>query len=147
MIDRLLYAITEFLGSDNFTLKGQYPNITVLLGDSEIEHPLSEFGIVDPDQLPEPRIVPEVVEGWQAEVAMKISKVDPSDPNSPSVWERLQDLISSMEDLTQKLIIQTVLAKGKIRRDSQLLGTMAALIPLSQERIEDLLILANSIEA
>lgn len=94
---------------------------------------------------PEP--VPIEVEGWQAEVAMKATPVDPEDSESQSVWDRVQDLIAAMPDGIEKITAQTVLARGKIRRDSPMLAQLAPLVPLSEERVDDLMRLAASIEA
>lgn len=94
---------------------------------------------------PEP--VPEEVEGWQAEVAMKATPVDPEDSQSQNIWDRVQDLIAAMPDGIEKITAQTVLARGKIRRDSPMLAQLAPLVPLSQERVDDLMRLAASIEA
>lgn len=97
--------------------------------------------------VPAPLPVPEEVEGWQAEVAMKATPVDPEDPESQNVWDRVQDLIAAMPDGLEKITVQTVLARGKIRRDSPMLAQFAPLVPLSQGRVDDLLRLAASIEA
>ena len=101
--------------------------------------------LVSPPAPPEP--VPEEVEGWQAEVAMKATPVDPNDPESQSVWDRVQDIITAMPDGIEKITAQTVLARGKIRRDSPMLAQLAPLVPLSEERVDDLMRLAASIEA
>lgn len=98
-----------------------------------------------PEPVPEP--VPEEVEGWQAEVAMKATPVDPEDSESQNVWDRVQDLITAMPDGIEKITAQTVLARGKIRRDSPMLAQLAPLVPLSEERVDDLMRLAASIEA
>lgn len=100
---------------------------------------------VAPD--PEPEPVPEEVEGWQAEVAMKATPVDPEDSQSQNIWDRVQDLIAAMPDGIEKITAQTVLARGKIRRDSPMLAQLAPLVPLSEERVDDLMRLAASIEA
>jgi len=94
---------------------------------------------------PEP--VHEEVEGWQAEVAMRATPVDPDDPESQSVWGRVQDIIAAMPDGIEKITAQTVLKRGKIRRDSAMLAQLAPLIPLTQEQVDDLMRLAASIEA
>lgn len=91
--------------------------------------------------------VPEEVEGWQAEVAMKATPVDPEDSESQNVWDRVQDLITAMPDGIEKITAQTVLARGKIRRDSPMLAQLAPLVPLSEERVDDLMRLAASIQA
>lgn len=96
---------------------------------------------------PAPEPVPEEVEGWQAEVAMRATPVDPDDPESQSVWDRVQDLIAAMPDGIEKITAQTVLARGKIRRDSPTLAQLAPLVPLSGERVDDMFRLAGSIEA
>lgn len=98
-----------------------------------------------PPTPPEP--VPEEVEGWQAEVAMRATPVDSGDPESQSVWDRVQDLITAMPDGIEKITAQTVLKRGKIRRDSPMLAQLAPLVPLSEERVDDLMRLAASIEA
>jgi hypothetical protein len=100
-----------------------------------------------PEPEPEPEPVPEEVEGWQAEVAMRATPVDPDDPESQSVWDRVQDIIAAMPDGIEKITAQTVLARGKIRRDSPMLAQLAPLVPLSEERVDDLMRLAASIEA
>lgn len=94
---------------------------------------------------PEP--VPIEVEGWQAEVAMRATPVDPDDPESQSVWDRVQDIIAAMPDGIEKITAQTVLARGKIRRNSPTLAQLAPLVPLSGERVDDMFRLAGSIEA
>lgn len=91
--------------------------------------------------------VPMEVEGWQAEVAMKATPVDPEDSESQNVWDRVQDLIAAMPDGIEKIAAQTVLARGKIRRDSPMLAQLAPLVPLSEERVDDMFRLAASIEA
>lgn len=91
--------------------------------------------------------VPVEVEGWQAEVAMKATPVDPEDSQSQNIWDRVQDLIAAMPDGIEKITAQTVLARGKIRRDSPMLAQLAPLVPLSEERVDDLMRLAASIEA
>lgn len=91
--------------------------------------------------------VPVEVEGWQAEVAMRATPVNPDDPESQSVWDRVQDLIAAMPDGLEKITAQTVLKRGKIRRDSPMLAQFAPLVPLSEERVDDLMRLAASIEA
>lgn len=98
-----------------------------------------------PPQPPEP--VPEEVEGWQAEVAMRATPVNPDDPGSQSVWDRVQDLITAMPEGIEKITAQTVLARGKIRRDSPMLAQLAPLVPLSPERVDDMFRLGGGIEA
>lgn len=87
--------------------------------------------------------IPEEVEGWQAEVAMRATPV-PTDP-AQTVWDRVQDLIAAMPDGIEKITAQTVLARGKIRRDSPMLTYLAPLVPLTQEQVDDLLITADKI--
>jgi len=101
--------------------------------------------LVPPPAPPEP--VPEEVEGWQAEVAMKATPVDPEDSQSQNVWDRVQDIFAAMPDGIEKITAQTVLARGKIRRDSPMLAQLAPLVPLSEERVDDLLRLAGGIQA
>lgn len=96
---------------------------------------------------PEPEYVPEEVEGWQAEVAMRATLVDPEDVESQNVWDRVQDIIAAMPDGMEKITAQTVLARGKIRRDSPMLAQLAPLVPLSEQRVDDMFRLAGSIEA
>lgn len=91
--------------------------------------------------------VPEEVEGWQAEVAMRATPVDPDNPNSQSVWERVQDIIQGMPEGVEKITVQTVLSRGKIRRDSPMLAQLAPMVPLTDERVDDLMRLAASTEA
>lgn len=98
------------------------------------------------EPLPPPP-VPEEVEGWQAEVAMRATPVDPDDPNSQSVWDRVQDIIAAMSDGIEKITAQTVLARGKIRRDSPMLAQLAPMVPLTEEQVDDLMRLAASIQA
>ncbi|MCK9235995.1 MAG: hypothetical protein M0P09_06730 [Acholeplasmataceae bacterium] len=95
----------------------------------------------------EPEYVPEEVKGWQAEVAMRATPVDSGDPESQNVWERVQEIIAAMPDGIEKITAQTVLSRGKIRRDSPMLAQLAPLVPLSQERVDDLMRLAASIQA
>lgn len=96
---------------------------------------------------PEPEPVPIEVEGWQAEVAMRATPVDPDNPESQNVWDRVQDIIAAMPDGMEKITAQTVLARGKIRRDSPMLAQLAPLVPLSEQRVDDMFRLAGSIEA
>lgn len=91
--------------------------------------------------------VPVEVEGWQAEVAMRATPVDPDDPESQTIWDRVQDIIASMPDGIEKITAQTVLTRGKIRRDSPMLAQLAPAVPLTSERVDDLLRLAESIQA
>lgn len=91
--------------------------------------------------------VPEEVGGWQAEVAMRVSKVDLESPASQSVWDRVQDILAAMPDGVEKITAQTVLTRGKVRRDSPTLALLAAQVPLSESRVDDLLRLAASIKA
>ena len=106
--------------------------------------PAKEYEYIDGDLV---EAVPEEVEGWQAEVAMKATPVDPEDSESQNVWDRVQDLFAAMPDGIEKITAQTVLARGKIRRDSSILAQFAPLVPLSEERVDDLMRLAASIEA
>ncbi|AEC22273.1 hypothetical protein PT7_P037 (plasmid) [Pusillimonas sp. T7-7] len=113
---------------------------------------LDDGNTPDPYVPPEPAepsspAIPVEVEGWQAEVAMRATPVDPEDEQSQSVWDRVQDLIAAMPDGIEKITAQTVLARGKIRRDSPMLAQLAPLVPLSEARVDDLLILADSIQA
>lgn len=96
---------------------------------------------------PEPEYVPEEVEGWQAEVAMRATLVDPEDVGSQNVWDRVQDLISLMPEGLEKIAAQTVLKRGKIRRDSPMLAQLAPLVPLTGDQVDILFRLAYSIEA
>lgn len=97
---------------------------------------------------PEPVVeVPEEVEGWQAEVAMKLTKLDDQDSNSQSVWDRTMDIVEAMEDEAMKLTARTVLERGRVRRDSQMLATLSVQIPLSSEQVDSLFIFADSLEA
>lgn len=113
------------------------------------------FALVDPpkpEDPPEPEpedpnAVPAEVEGWQAEVVMRVTLVDPDDPQSQTVWDRTQDLIAAMPDGIEKITAQTVLARGKIRSDSPTLAMLAAAIPLSSERVHDMLRQAAGIVA
>lgn len=91
--------------------------------------------------------VPVEVEGWQAEVAMKATHVDLEDEQSQTIWARVQDLIAAMPDGIEKLTAQTVLARGRIRRDSPTLASLSAMVPLSEARVDDLMRLADSIQA
>lgn len=110
--------------------------------------------IVDVDGLPVPEFVdtppapvPTEVEGWQAEVAMKATHVDLEDEQSQTIWARVQDLIAAMPAGIEKLTAQTVLARGRIRRDSPTLASLSAMVPLSEARVDDLMRLADSIQA
>lgn len=94
---------------------------------------------------PEP--VPVEIEGWQGEVIMRADKVDPEDPESPTVWDRVQALIAAMPDSIEKITAQTVLARGRIRRDSPTLAVLAPLVPLSEDRIDDMFRRGARIEA
>jgi len=113
------------------------------------------FAVVDPpapesplDPEPEdPDAVPAEVEGWQAEVVMRVTLVDPDDPESQTVWDRTQDLIATMPDGIEKITAQTVLARGKIRSNSPTLAMLAAAIPLAQSRVDDMLRQAAGIVA
>ncbi|WP_442592458.1 hypothetical protein ACSBPU_05525 [Parapusillimonas sp. JC17] len=96
---------------------------------------------------PEPIPVPQEIEGWQAEVAMRATPVDPEDPESQNVWDRVQDIIAAMPDGLDKITAQTVLARGKVRHDSAMLAALAPLVPLSGERIDDMFRLGASIQA
>lgn len=98
--------------------------------------------LVSPPPPPEP--VPEEVEGWQAEVAMRAT---PSATEGKTVWDRVQDLITLMPEGIEKITAQTVLTRGKIRRDSPMLAQLAPLVPLSEEQVDDLLRLAGGIQA
>lgn len=91
--------------------------------------------------------IPHEVEGWQAEVAMRATLVEPGDENSQNVWDRVQDLFAAMPDGIEKITAQTVLKRGKIRRDSPMLAQLAPMVPLTQERVDNLLRLADSIQA
>lgn len=93
-----------------------------------------------------PRYVPAEVEGWQAEVAMRVTPVDPEE-GSQSVWDRVQELVSAMPDGPEKIMAGVVLNRGKVRRDSDLLAVLSAMVPLSGDRVDDLFILADSLEA
>lgn len=101
----------------------------------------------EPDPEPDPEPIPEEVEGWQAEVAMRLTPVDPEDPESQNVWDRVQDIIAAMPDGPEKVTAQIVLQRGKIRLDSQMLVQIAPLVPLSQERVVDMFRLAAGIVA
>lgn len=119
------------------------------VGD-EVAHWNGKAWTVLPERPPAPAQVdpvPEEVEGWQAEVAMKATLVDPEDPESQNIWDRVQDIIAAMPDGIEKITAQTVLKRGKIRRDSPMLAQFAPLVPLSEERVDDLMRLAASIEA
>lgn len=89
--------------------------------------------------------VPVEVEGWQAEVAMRATPV-PTDLEV-TVWGRVQELIAAMSEGIEKITAQTVLKRGKIRRDSPMLAQLAPLVPLTDEQVDDLMRLAASIEA
>lgn len=91
--------------------------------------------------------VPEYVEGWQAEVAMRVTLVDPESELSPTVWSRVQDIIAAMPEGIEKLTAQTVLARGRIQKNSPTLAALSAMVPLSQTRVDDLLRLAHNIES
>lgn len=119
------------------------------VGD-EVAHWNGKVWTVLPERPPAPGQavpVPEEVEGWQAEVAMRATPVNPDDPESQSVWDRVQDLIAALPDGIEKITAQTVLARGRIRRDSPMLAQLAPLVPLSEERVDDMFRLAGSIEA
>lgn len=88
--------------------------------------------------------IPEEVEGWQAEVAMRATS---STTEGKSVWDRVQDLIALMPEGIEKITAQTVLKRGKIRRDSAMLAQLSPLVPLNEEEVDDLFRLAYSIEA
>lgn len=106
--------------------------------------------VVLPERPPAPgqvSPVPEEVEGWQAEVAMRATPVYPDDPDSQSVWDRVQDLIAAMPDGIEKVTAQTVLQRGKIRRDSPMLAQLAPMVPLTEERVDDMFRLGGGIEA
>lgn len=94
-----------------------------------------------------PDPVPLEIEGWQGEVVMRATIVDPEDPKSQTVWDRVQDLIAAMDDGIEKIAAQTVLRRGKIRRDSPTLAVLAPLVPLTPERIDDMFRLGDSIQA
>lgn len=96
---------------------------------------------------PEPEPVPEEIEGWQAEVVMRLTPVDLEDEHSQNVWDRVQGIIGAMPEGPEKVTAQIVLKRGRLRRDSEMLATLAPLVPLSSERVDDLFILADSIEA
>lgn len=89
---------------------------------------------VDPDT----NAVPMEIEGWQGEVIMRAERVDPEDPESQSVWDRVQDLLAAMPDGIEKITAQVALQRGKIRRDSPTLTQLAPLVPLSEQRIDDM---------
>lgn len=93
---------------------------------------------------PEPEPVPIEVEGWQAEVAMRAT---PSTTEGQSVWDRVQAIIAAMPDGIEKITAQTVLARGKIRRDSPMLAQLAPLVPLTEAQVDDMMRLAASIQA
>lgn len=119
------------------------------VGD-EVAHWNGKVWTVLPERPPAPgQAIPvlEEVEGWQAEVAMKATPVDPDDPESQSVWDRVQDIIAVMPDDIEKIKVQTVLARGKIRRDSPMLAQLAPLVPLTGEQVDNLFRMASSIEA
>src|SRR5690554_5368777 len=63
---------------------------------------------VDPDT----NAVPMEIEGWQGEVIMRAERVDPEDPESQSVWDRVQDLLAAMPDGIEKITAQVVLQRG-----------------------------------
>lgn len=109
------------------------------------EHRWVDGGWRIPEPPPEP--VPDEVEGWQAEVAMKLTLVDPEDPESQNVWDRTWELIDSLPDGPEKVTATVVLQRGKVRRDSPTLALLAPMVPLSEERVDDLLRLAGSIQA
>lgn len=78
---------------------------------------------------------------------MRATPVDSDDTEGQSVWDRVQDLIAAMPDGIEKITAQTVLSRGKIRRDSPMLAQLAPMVPLTEEQVDDLLRLAASIEA
>lgn len=106
-----------------------------------------DYNVAHADEMAARNPVPTEVDGWQAEVAMRITFVDPDAAESISVWDRVQEIFASMPNGVEKTTAQTVLARGKIRHDSLMLAQLAPLVPLTQERVDGLLRLAKSIEA
>lgn len=109
--------------------------------DATVTPPVAVFIAIPPPP------VPGEVEGWQAEVAMRSTYVTEDDPGTQTVWDRVQDIIGAMPDGIEKITAQTVLSRGKIRRDSPMLESLSAHVPLSSERVDDLMFLAHSIQA
>lgn len=98
-----------------------------------------------PEPAPEP--VPEEIEGWQAEVIMRLTPVDLEDEQSQNVWDRVQDIITAMPDGSEKVTAQIVLQRGKLRRDSAMLSTLAPLVPLTDDRVDSMFRLGAAVEA
>lgn len=93
------------------------------------------------------KTIPQDVEGWQAEVAMRVTLVDLEDEQSQNVWDRVEEIIASMPDGPEKVTAQIVLKRGRLRRDSAMLAVLAPLVPLSSDRVDAMFVLADSIEA
>lgn len=109
-----------------------------LVESAEIQAWMAEGNEPLPAPDPDPSPVPAEIEGWQGEVIMRAERVDAEDPESQSVWDRVQDLISGMPDGIEKTTAQVVLQRGKIRRDSPTLAQLAPLVPLTDERIDNM---------
>ena len=91
---------------------------------------------------PGPAPIPQEIEGWQAEVVMRVTKV-----GEESVWDRVQELSDGLADESQKITARVVLQRGKLRRDSALLAQLSPLVPLTQEQVDDMFVQGSQIEA
>lgn len=111
------------------------------------EYSQQEWEQLQADEIRARNPVPEEIEGWQAEVVMRLTPVDLEDEHSQNVWARVQDIITAMPDGPEKVTAQTVLQRGKLRRDSAMLSTLAPLVPLTDERIDTMFILGDKVEA
>lgn len=86
--------------------------------------------------------IPREIEGWQAEAIMRITIV-----GEQSVWGRVHEIIDAMEDSAQQIVARAVLARGKMRRDSAMLATLAPLVPLTSEQVDTMFIQGRQLVA
>lgn len=94
------------------------------------------------DAMTLPAGVPESVEGWQAEIVMRSTALGTSD-----VWTALNAAIDAMPDGVNKITAQTVLKRGRVRRDSQLLAQLGPSLGLTGQQIDDMFRAASKIKA
>lgn len=90
---------------------------------------------------PEPE-VPQEIEGWQAEVIMRMDMV-----GEQSVWDRVQEIIDAMEDPAQQLVARTMLARGRVRRNSPMLNTLIEYVPLTAGQVDSMFVRGAALEA
>lgn len=135
-MDKVFSALIDILGHSNFTLVGEYPNLTVMVGDSAERQPLSNFGIVDVGALPDaPTPVPQVVSRAQGKMVLV----------QAGLWSAVEAAVAQLDGEAAVMASIALNDTTEWRRDSPFLAQMADMVGIS-DRLDELFIAASQIQ-